>query len=135
MSVRPFKPVVFQPQTYLSLQKGIHQVVNAVRPTLGPVPRVVAVEYTMRPHVAPELLDSGATIAQRIVQLPNGTHYRPIGKRDGSVKLLVRPNLRVIRRVNDEFRGDWINADSIDKSEDEIFALWNEAHPDDPVEV
>jgi chaperonin GroEL len=71
MSVRSFKPVVFQPQTYLSLQKGINQVANAVRPTLGPVPRVVAVEYTMRRHVAPELLDSGATIAQRIVQLPD----------------------------------------------------------------
>ena len=68
---RPFKPVVFQPQTYLSLQKGIHQVANAVRPTLGPVPRVVAVELMMRRHLAPELLDSGAAIAQRIVQLPD----------------------------------------------------------------
>jgi len=71
MSIRPYKAVVFQPQTYQALQKGISLVVDAVRPTLGPVPRRVAVEYTMRRHVAPELLDSGAAIAQRIVQLPD----------------------------------------------------------------
>jgi chaperonin GroEL len=91
---RPFKPVVFQPQTYLSLQKGIHQVANAVRPTLGPVPRVVAVELMMRRHTAPELLDSGATIAQRIVQLPN---------RDEDVgAMLIRDTLmRVQEQVGD----------------------------------
>ncbi|UCC64122.1 MAG: hypothetical protein JSV36_03425, partial [Anaerolineae bacterium] len=71
MSRRPYEAVVFQPKTYRALQKGINLVVDAVRPTLGPMPRVVAVEYTMRRHIAPELLDSGAQIAQRIVQLPD----------------------------------------------------------------
>lgn len=91
---RAFKPVVFQPQTYLSLQKGIRQVADAVRPTLGPVPRVVAVELMMRRHVAPELLDSGATIAQRIVQLPD---------RDEDVgAMLIRDTLmRVQEQVGD----------------------------------
>ena len=71
MSTRPYKAVVFQPETYQALQKGINLVVDAVRPTLGPAPRLVAVELMMRRHAAPELLDSGALIAQRIVQLPD----------------------------------------------------------------
>ena len=71
MSTRPYQAVVFQPETYRALQAGIDLVVDAVRPTLGPAPRVVAVEYTMRRHVTPELLDSGASIAQRIVELPD----------------------------------------------------------------
>ena len=71
MSTRPYQAVVFQPETYQALQKGINLVVDAVRPTLGPLPRLVAVELAMRRHAAPELLDSGAIIAQRIVQLPD----------------------------------------------------------------
>jgi chaperonin GroEL len=71
MSTRPYQAVVFQPETYQALQAGIDLVVDAVRPTLGPVPRLVAVEYTMRRHVTPELLDNGASIAQRIVELPD----------------------------------------------------------------
>ena len=32
------------------------------------------------------------------------------------------------------FRGRIINAENIGKSSDELVAMWNEAHPDDPVE-
>ena len=44
--------------------------VNAIKPTLGPLPRVVASTRTVgdRP---PELLDDGGTIARRIIQIPN----------------------------------------------------------------
>jgi len=31
--------------------------------------------------------------------------------------------------------GKWINAQNIGKEEAEIIALWNAAHPDDPVEA
>lgn len=41
-----------------------------VRPTLGPLPRVVAIEQ-VSPGRAPEVLDSGGTIARRILQLPD----------------------------------------------------------------
>jgi chaperonin GroEL len=94
MSHRPYQAVVFQPETYQALQKGINLVVDAVRPTLGPVPRVVAVELTMRRHSAPELLDSGAVIAQRIVELPD---------RDQDVgAMLIRDTLmRVQKEVGD----------------------------------
>lgn len=62
--------VVFQPGAYRGIQRGINQVVEAVRPTLGPLPRTVAVEQTFRGDM-PELLDNGGVIARRIVELPD----------------------------------------------------------------
>ncbi len=73
--------------------------------------------------------------AGRIVHLPNGTHYEPIGKKDGSIDLSVRVNPDVDKRVNSEFRGKWLNSANFGKSQDEIIALWNEKHPDDLVKV
>ena len=74
--------------------------------------------------------------AGRIVQLPNGTHFEPIGKKDGSVDIGVRVNPDLDKKVNAGFRGTWVNSGNIGKTEAEIVALWNEEHPDDqsPVE-
>jgi len=72
--------------------------------------------------------------AGRIVKLPNGTSFRPIGKKDGSIKISLRLNPRVSGGVNSEFRGAWLNAANIGKTEDEMVALWNELHPDDLIE-
>lgn len=63
--MRPF--VRFQPERYL--QSGINQICDAIRPTMGPLPRVVAISQSMT-QKSPELLDNGGTIARRIVQLP-----------------------------------------------------------------
>ncbi len=73
--------------------------------------------------------------AGRIVQLPNGTHFRPIGKRDGSIDINVRVNPELDKRVNSEFRGRWLNSANIGKSQDEMITLWNEKHPDDLIEL
>ena len=62
--------VVFQPSAYQGLQRGINQMVEAVRPTLGPLPRIVAIERMTRSRT-PELLDNGGVIARRIIQLPD----------------------------------------------------------------
>lgn len=62
--------MIFQPQTRQALKQGIDTVANAVRPTLGPSARVVALENTMRTR-SPELLDDGGTIARRLLQLPD----------------------------------------------------------------
>jgi chaperonin GroEL len=62
--------IIFQPAAYRGMQKGINQIVQAIRPTLGPRPRVVAVER-MPNDKAPELLDDGGTIARRIIQISN----------------------------------------------------------------
>ncbi|MDP1603858.1 MAG: hypothetical protein Q8M03_11400 [Legionella sp.] len=70
----------------------------------------------------------------RTVQLPNGTYYKPVGKAEGSIEISVRVNPEVVKRLNAEFRGGWQNAENIGKSEAEIIALWNAAHPEEPIE-
>jgi hypothetical protein len=66
-----------------------------------------------------------------IVQLPNGTHFSPKGTKDGEINLNVRVSPELDKKVNAGFRGKWINAANIGKSEAEIIALWNADHPDD----
>jgi chaperonin GroEL len=61
--------VVFQPHAYQSMQEGINTLANVIRPTLGPLPRVVAIDPVMRGNVKPEILDDGGVIARRIVAL------------------------------------------------------------------
>ncbi len=70
----------------------------------------------------------------RIVHLPNGTHFKPTGKKDGSIEVNVRVTPAMVRRINAEFRGVWRNAENFGASQDEIIAQWNAAHPDDLVE-
>ena len=66
---RLLKPeVVFQPHVSAGILQGVDQLVSAVRPTLGPLSRIVALEHNRRQDV-PELLDDGALIARRVVQL------------------------------------------------------------------
>ena len=60
--------VVFQPAAYRGMQRGINQIVNALRPTLGPLPRTVAIQR-FPSNKTPELLDDGAVIARRIIEL------------------------------------------------------------------
>ncbi len=63
--------VVLQPDTYQGMQRGIHLMVNAVRPTLGPLPRIVALEHAHGSNRMPELLDDAGAITRRILQLPD----------------------------------------------------------------
>jgi len=64
-----FERVVFQPQTYQGIQRGINTIANAVRPTLGPLPRNVAITK-VKPHdQTPEMLDNGGLIARRVQQI------------------------------------------------------------------
>jgi chaperonin GroEL len=62
--------VVFQPEFSKGMQRGINLLANAIRPTLGPFPRLVAVESSIHRDKLPEILDSGGLIARRLVQLP-----------------------------------------------------------------
>ena len=62
--------VVFQPRVHRGLQAGIDQIVDAVRPTLGPYPRIVLYDRTVgKEGKTPELLDDGGTIARRVIQI------------------------------------------------------------------
>ena len=73
--------------------------------------------------------------AGRIVQLPNGTHFEPIGKKDGSVDIGVRVNPELDKQVNAGFRGTWVNSVNIGKTEADMIEIWNENHPDDQISI
>ena len=60
--------LVFQPETARGLLRGIDLIADAIRPTLGPVPRMVAVSQALDDKT-PELLDKGGLIARRITDL------------------------------------------------------------------
>jgi len=62
--------LVFQPNTSDGMKRGINLIVDTIRPTLGPIPRMVAVSQALD-HKPPELLDKGGLIARRITNLPN----------------------------------------------------------------
>ena len=62
--------VRFAPDVHRGLERGVNQIAGAIRPTLGPTPRRVGIERGMR-SIAPELLDDGAAIARRIIQIPD----------------------------------------------------------------
>jgi len=60
--------VVFQPRTCQGMQRGIEKLVGAIRPTLGPLHGTVVIEKESKVG-RPEMLDNGAVIARRIIQL------------------------------------------------------------------
>lgn len=60
--------VVFQPSVYRRFGAGARMLVDTVRPTLGPQPRIVMLSPNFREQ-KPELLDDAGTIARRVVQL------------------------------------------------------------------
>jgi len=62
--------VKYQPAVQRGFKRGMGQLVRAIAPTLGPRPRHV-VHETMFQGRMPEFLDDGATIARRIVALPD----------------------------------------------------------------
>ncbi len=62
--------VIFQPDVYSGLRRGSDQIANALRPTLGPLARTIAIDPVLGDK-PPEILDDGGTIARRIFQLPN----------------------------------------------------------------
>jgi len=72
--------------------------------------------------------------AGRIVQLPNKTHFEPIGKKDGVVEIGVRVSPDLLKKVNSGFRGTWLNAQNKGKTEAEMIAIWDAAYPNDPVD-
>jgi hypothetical protein len=61
--------------------------------------------------------------------------YTPSIDLDGSLEVKVKVDQRVLRALNapGAFRGRILNAANIGKSSADLVAMWDEAHPDDPV--
>src|SRR5512138_1146209 len=55
----------------------------------------------------------------RIIHLPNGMRFEPVGKKDGSVEICVRVSSDMVKRINATFNGKWINAEFVGTSEAE----------------
>jgi len=69
-SRKTYQPdVVFQPQTQRNIGAGINKLVDAIRPTLGPTPRTVAVTRLDDVSKTPEVLDSGGIIARKVIEM------------------------------------------------------------------
>jgi hypothetical protein len=71
--------------------------------------------------------------AGRIVRLPNGIRFEPVGKKDGSVHIIVSVNKEMDNKVNAFFKGKWVNADHIGWTEAQMIELWNKEHPESPI--
>ncbi|MDQ6674503.1 MAG: chaperonin GroEL [Chloroflexota bacterium] len=56
------------PRARAALLRGMDRMTSLLRPTLGPLPRTVAIARLVG-HEPPEILDSAATIARRTIQL------------------------------------------------------------------
>src|SRR5215469_18930827 len=54
---------------HLALMRGVDRMAGLLRPTLGPLPRTVAIGRLTSFSLGPEVLDSGAIIARRTLQL------------------------------------------------------------------
>ena len=61
--------IVFQPSAQENIRKGINTLVAAIRPTLGPTARTVAVTPLAENMNTPEILDNGGLIARRVIEL------------------------------------------------------------------
>jgi chaperonin GroEL len=51
------------------MRRGINWMLNAIRPTLGPLPGIVALERNVSRNEAPELMDNAALTARRVIEL------------------------------------------------------------------
>jgi hypothetical protein len=62
--------------------------------------------------------------------------YTPSIGLDGKIEIKVRLNIDLLKTLNARgyFRGKILNAENIGKSADDLVALWNADHPEDPVE-
>ena len=71
----------------------------------------------------------------RAVKLEGLGTYTPIIQLDGDFKVGHRADVALKKGLNapGEFRGDIENSENIGKTGDELVAMWNEDHSDDPV--
>ena len=67
----PKPAVILPPQSRVALQRGVDSMVNLIRVTLGPKARAVAIASSVSNDRPPEILNDGATICRRVVELPD----------------------------------------------------------------
>ena len=67
---KTYRPgLVFQPEAKRNIGRGINALVAAIRPTLGPTARTVAMTRLDDARKTPEVLDSGGIIARKVIEM------------------------------------------------------------------
>jgi chaperonin GroEL len=74
---RPKRRVFFGLPARQAFLRGVDKMARLVRPTLGPLPRNVAIQPLVGSDKSPELLDDGGTILRRVIELPD--RYESMG--------------------------------------------------------
>ena len=87
-------PMLYGDAARAALMRGVDQLVALLAPTLGPVPRSVAVGQIVGSD-PPEVLDDAATIARRMIELPDSF--------ENAGAMLIRG---VVGDVNSDHAGD-----------------------------
>jgi hypothetical protein len=88
-------------------------------------------------HVASELREAILLAHRqgRAVKIDGPGTCTPILRLDGSVDIVFRPAVEMLKKLNTlEFYAKILNKANIGKSSDELIAQWNRDHPVDPVE-
>ncbi|HVC34693.1 MAG TPA: chaperonin GroEL [Chloroflexota bacterium] len=67
----PDQYVLLEEDARAALRRGVNTMSRLIRCTLGPRARTVAIQPIVGTNKPPEILDDGATIARRTLQLPN----------------------------------------------------------------
>ena len=63
--------VLFAPELHTALKQGVETMTAPLAATLGPLGRTVAVASMSGNHAAPEILSDAATIARRVMEIPD----------------------------------------------------------------
>jgi chaperonin GroEL len=74
---RPNRRVFFGLPARKAFLRGVDKMAQLVQPTLGPLPRNVAIQPLVGTDKSPELLDDGGTILRRVIELPD--RYESMG--------------------------------------------------------
>ena len=89
-------------------------------------------------HVVYQLQEAILTAnhAGQAVKIAGLGIFTPVIRMDGSLDMLFRPDVEMLRQLNDptKFHAKILNKSNIGRSSEELIALWNADHPDDPVE-
>ena len=124
------------------------QAVNAYRPRIDQEKAASAERFmelitqrtTLSPGVVKNVQESEIETLIGLLREGRPVHtgtaiYTPNIDVDGKIDIKVRVDARLVAALNaaNGFEGTLINAENIGKSSDELAALWNAEHPDDPV--
>jgi hypothetical protein len=100
----------------------------------------ITARTTLSPGVVKNVQECELEALLKLLLRGNPVHtgnaiYTPVLTLRGELEIKVRVDARLVRKLNaaGAFHGTRLNTENIGKTSAELAALWDEAHPDDPV--